>query len=223
MPASTAPDGKKTDPAAPQDGTGTESQDDSLDGSSTGITDVAVLQSELSKVRQEAARTRIELKAIRDAKKSEDDAKLDEQTRLTNRQKELEAEVERLTKQARVKALEAAVTKQAIKLGIHDPDAAVKLLDTDALELDDETGEPKNVEAALKELIKQKPYLAKEPEAATPGSLNGGAGGSAGPAPKLTADELAQAQSAGMTPERYAALKGVKTLDDWKKTQSAKQ
>lgn len=225
MPAVTAPDGgtgPAPDTSAPQDGTGTTSQDDGTDGSSTGITDVAVLQRELSKVRQEAAAARVELKAFRDAKKAADDEKLDETTRLTSRQKELEAEVEKLTKQARAKALEASVVKQAIKLGIHDPDAAVKLLDTDELELDEETGEPKNVEAALKQLIKDKPYLAKEPDTSTPGSLNGGAGGTAGPAPKLTAEELAQAQAAGMTPERFAALKGVKTLADWQQTRAAK-
>ena len=219
--ATTSPDGTTGQaPAspAPQDGNVEVPQDGEHEGSSS-ITDVAVLQRELSKAQRQAAESRIELKAIRDAEQTKADAELDETTRLTKRQKELELEVEKLTKQARRAVLEAAIVKQAITLGIHDPDAAVKLLDTDELELDDE-GEPKNVESALKALIKAKPYLATKPEAGTPGSLNGGAGGDAGPAPRLSADELAQAQTAGMTPERYAALKGVKTLDDWKKTQA---
>jgi hypothetical protein len=226
MPAATSADGTGQAPEspAPQDGTTGQPQDGAADGSSsTGISDdVHVLQQELTRAREQAAATRIELKAIREAEKARADAELSEAEKLTKRQKELEAQVEALTKQARQKTLEAAIVKQAILLGIIDPDAAVKLLDADELELDDETGEPKNVEAALKALIKDKPYLASKPDKATPGSTNAGAGAAAGPAPHLTADELAAAQEAGMTPERYAALKGVKTLEDWRKVQPAK-
>jgi len=47
----------------------------------------------------------------------------------------------------------------ASKLGIVDPDAAFRLLDTASLEFDD-NGQPKDVERALKALLSNKPYLA---------------------------------------------------------------
>jgi hypothetical protein len=225
MPASTAPNGapQAGESEDPSNGTEVTPQDGAEGSSSTeGITDVAVLQRELSKARAEAAKYRVESKAFAKAKADEEAAALTESQRLTRRVAELEKENELATKLARAKTLEAAVAKQAQLLGIIDPDAAVKLLDTDDLELDDETGEPKNIEVALKALIKAKPYLAGKASPETPGSINGAAGAAAGPAPKLTAAELETAQAAGMTPERFAALKEVKSLDDWKKTLPAK-
>lgn len=210
---------------APQDGTTGQPQDGAAGGTS-GATQVSedpkVLQSELTRAREEAAATRIELKALREAEKARADAELTETQRLTNRQKELEAENEKLKTQLRENAIAAAIAKQALALGIIDPDAAVKLLNTDELEVDEETGKPKNVEAALKALIKDKPYLVAKQESPTPGAMNGGAGADNTPPPNLSADELAQATAAGMTPERYAALKNVKSYDDWKAIQPAK-
>lgn len=46
----------------------------------------------------------------------------------------------------------------AAGLGIIDPDAAYKLLDLTKIEYDD-NGNPKNVEQALKDLVKERPYL----------------------------------------------------------------
>ena len=48
----------------------------------------------------------------------------------------------------------------AAKLGIHDFGAALKLLDTDALQVNQETGEPTNAETVLGALIHERPYLA---------------------------------------------------------------
>jgi hypothetical protein len=39
------------------------------------------------------------------------------------------------------------------------------------------------------------------------------------PDPTLTDDELTAATRAGMTPEKYAEMKGVRTLDDWQALQ----
>lgn len=47
----------------------------------------------------------------------------------------------------------------AQKLNIVDPDAAYRLLDTSSLEFDD-SGQPKDIEKALKTLLANKPYLA---------------------------------------------------------------
>lgn len=213
--------GQEPAPADPQVGNVEVPQDGEHEGSSS-ITDVVTLQRELSKAQKQAAASRSELKAIKDAEATKEAATQTEAQRLARHVAELEAKQKELETRARLKTLEAAVAKQALLLGIIDPDVAVKLLDTDDLDIDDETGEPKNIEAALKALIKAKPYLAKQPDTATPGSINGAAGAQAGPAPKLTADELAAATESGMTPERYAALKGVKTLADWQKAQPAK-
>ncbi len=49
---------------------------------------------------------------------------------------------------------------------IVDLDAAVRLMDRDALEIG-EDGRPTNVEAVLKALIKAKPYLVKQAATAT--------------------------------------------------------
>jgi hypothetical protein len=226
MPEATAgADGQEPTASAPQDGTSGQPQAGAEDGSSSteGITDVKALQQELSKARAQTAKHRAEAKAFKDAEAEKEKAALTESERLNRRLSELEARAKELEAKARAKTLEAAVAKQAVVLGIIDPDAAVKLLDAEDLEVDEETGEPTNVEAALKALIKAKPYLVQKPEKQTSGSINGAAGAEGGPAPKLTADELAAAQAAGMTPERYAALKGVKTLADWQKTQPARQ
>lgn len=221
---SATPDGTAQAAGTEDPETGAEGtpQDGAEGSSSTGITDVAVLQRELSKARSEAAKSRVELKAFKDAETEKQKADLTEQERLTRRTTELEKALAEAEAKARAKAIEAAVAKQANLLGIIDADAAVKLLDAEDLELDSETGEPTNIEAALKALIKAKPYLASKPEPQTPGGTNGAAGTQAGPAPKLTADELTAAQSAGMTPERYAALKGVKTFADWQKANPPK-
>lgn len=212
---------------APQDGTTGQPQDGAAGGQSGNAPapiehDPRVLQAELSRAREEAAAARVELKALRDAEKARADAELTETQRMTKRQRELEEEVERLQKQAREAAITAAIAKTAVALGVIDPDAAVKLLDTDALDIDDKTGEPKNIEEALRALIKAKPYLVAKQESPTPGAMNAGAGANNAPPPNLTAEELAQATASGMTPERYAALKNVKTFEDWKKLQPAK-
>lgn len=199
----------------PQDGAEGKPQDGSSEGDSgTQLTDVAALQRELNRARTDAAQFRAELKAIREAKKADAEAAKTEAQKIT----EMESE-NALLKAALANArLEAAVAAQAARLNIIDAEAAVKLLDRSTLELDDE-GNPKNVEAALRELIKERPYLApKAPTNVAPsGGTNAASGTAPGPAPRLTAEELEAAKLTGTDPARYAAMKGVKTLDDYMK------
>lgn len=54
--------------------------------------------------------------------------------------------------------IENAVLRAAGAKQIVDPDAAARLIDTSALEYD-EVGKPKNVDALLDALVKDKPYL----------------------------------------------------------------
>lgn len=68
--------------------------------------------------------------------------------------------------------LENAVLRSAGKVGIVDPDAAVKLLDHSAIEYDSD-GKPTNIEKLLKQLIEERPYLADNATRTT--SFDGGA------------------------------------------------
>lgn len=161
MPENSTPGAESQDDTKPesQDDAGTSTQDVAPEGDSgTSVTDVAQLQKELNKARKQAAETRAALKLLQDERKSETDQQLTEQQRLEQRVQELERTNEKLAATVRESVLTATVTQYAAKLGIIDPDAAVKLLDKDDLELDDD-GRPLNVEQALKELVKEKPYL----------------------------------------------------------------
>lgn len=93
------------------------------------------------------------------------------------------------------------------ELGVADVDLALAALDRNAVEYS-ETGEPANLKEQLEQLLERKPIL--KAQAASGGGapiLNGGSGATGGPAPALTAEELAEAKRHGMTPERYALAK----------------
>lgn len=201
---------EETDPqtGAPEPQTGTEGGDGGEE------VDVATLQRDLLHARDQAAQFRAELKALREAKRQEKEAEKTEAQRVV----EMESEVARLRAELASARLESSVAAHAARLNIIDPEAAVKLLDRSLLELDEE-GNPKNVEAALRELIKERPYLApKAPVSVpTPGSSNAASGTAPGPVPRLTAEEIEAAKMTGTDPARYAAMKGVKTLADYQK------
>lgn len=102
--------------------------------------------------------------------------------------------------QARI--LAAQIESQAAKLGIIDPEAAMKLLDRDGLELDSD-GLPTNLEKALAALIKAKPYLVgKTPPTNAGGVTNPARSASAGGA----GWDLARYQQLVSTPGAYQRL-----------------
>lgn len=72
-----------------------------------------------------------------------------------------EAEAKVLAAEERIKAqtIRAEVRVMALKLGFHNPDDAASLADLSGVELA-EDGAVKGVEAALKALLKDRPYLA---------------------------------------------------------------
>lgn len=90
------------------------------------------------------------------------------------------AELQRMEQQwqdrLRQQGVRSEVAMASAKLGVVDPEAAYRLLDTDDLDFDDK-GQPTNVEAALKNLIRERPWLAT-PRAPRAGA-DGGAGGAA--------------------------------------------
>lgn len=135
------------------------------------------LASELKKTRDEAAKYRTERKelaakvaAYEAQLKAEEDAKLTEQERITKEAKELaakvseyEARIAESEARSRALALRTAILEAAPKVGIAHAGMAVKLLDTSTLELGDD-GTPKNLDAALKALLKEYPMIGGAPQ-----------------------------------------------------------
>ena len=117
-----------------------------------------------------------EMETLRARVKEIDDAKLSEQERLTKRAEEAETKLTQAQRQTQDRINRYEVQLQASRLGIVDPDAAVKLLDWDRLEYAAD-GTPKDVDAALKALIADRPYLAaaQQQRAASQASATNGA------------------------------------------------
>lgn len=88
------------------------------------------------------------------------ESQLSEQEKLQKKLAELERERESWQRERQERTLKYETMLTASRLGIVDPEAAYRLLDTAKLEFA-EDGTPKNLEQALKELLKAKPYLAQ--------------------------------------------------------------
>lgn len=85
---------------------------------------------------------------------------------------ELRERVKAQETRERTLILRAAVTTTAARLGFADPVDAYRLLDTDEIEFD-KSGEPKDVDKRLADLLRSKPYLASAAARPT-GSADGG-------------------------------------------------
>ena len=119
---------------------------------------------EARKLRRESQTLRKRLQGYEDAEKAQQEAQLSEHDRLSKRLADLQASHDAYVAQTQQRLVRYEVERQASKLGIIDPEAAAKLIDTSAFE-QDEQGVPTNAEKLLKDLIKQKPYLAPPTEA----------------------------------------------------------
>ncbi|HNY84541.1 MAG TPA: hypothetical protein PLP17_13360 [Oligoflexia bacterium] len=91
--------------------------------------------------------------------KERKEAEMSELQKAQERAKELEKQLAASAELQKNMATLADITAKAAKLGIVDPDAAFKLLDKGAIEYDDD-GKPKNTEALLVAMLKERPYLA---------------------------------------------------------------
>lgn len=87
------------------------------------------------------------------------------------RLRELEREQAAYQRERQERTLKYETMLAASRLGIVDPEVAYKLLDLAGIEFD-EDGTPRNIEAALKELLKAKPYLAAQPAASSGSPTN---------------------------------------------------
>lgn len=125
---------------------------------------IAELEHSGKNAREQADRQAKKLLAYEKAEQERKDAELSEIERAKKQQAELQAKHEAYVQQMQARITRYEVERAAATLNIIDPDAAVRLLDLDALEYDD-NGKPTNAEKLLEKLIKQKPYLApKAPE-----------------------------------------------------------
>jgi hypothetical protein len=122
---------------------------------------------ELRKVRAEAAAHRTKLAAFEKAQAEAEAAKLSEQQRTEKRLADLQREHEELTKRSQERTIRYEVQLHATRMGIVDPDAAVKLLDWSELEYNDD-GTPKNTESVLKKLVAARPWLVQATTEPTP-------------------------------------------------------
>lgn len=171
-----------------------------------------------------------ERKAKREAEKRAKDA----EAKLKALEDEKLSDTEKLKKQAEEGVKAAATATEKLRqanlitaladkgLTGGKAKAAARLLDS--VEYDD-ADEPTNLDAALdagKAVYGEEMFAAGEPPKPKPGgSTNGGDGGSKDEKPELTADELEAAKATGTSPERYAAMKNVTTLDEYQAAQKA--
>lgn len=139
--------------------------------------DVDGMADALRKTRDENAARRKEnkellerLAAFEAKQRAEEDAKLSEQEKtqkqaaeLAKKLSEYETRVAEAEAKSRALALRTAIVEAAPKAGIAHPVAAVKLLDTTTLALGDD-GTPQNLDTALKNLLKEYPFLGGAPQ-----------------------------------------------------------
>jgi hypothetical protein len=111
-----------------------------------------------------------ELETLRTRLKEIEDKDKSEVERLAGTAREAGEKLTAAEHRARDLAIRLAVAETATTLGITGSGvkAAVRLLDHGALEFDEDTGEPTNVEVALKALVKEYPMLATDGEKPPP-------------------------------------------------------
>lgn len=176
--------------------------------------------STIQKLREEVKAAKADVKKTKDLEaklKEIEDAQLSDQERVAKERDDLAAEKAAWEQERQTTNLKLAVYAQATPLGIVDADLALAALDRSKLEYD-ETGTPKNIADVLLELLEAKPILKGSASTASrTGSTDAGGGQGGGKAPALTAAELEAAQKLGMTPESYAAMRDVQTVDDYSK------
>jgi hypothetical protein len=157
---------------------------------------------ELEKVRKalketnaESAGRRKRLDELEAAERTRQDAALTDAQKTEKRMAELQAKLDErereytaASKAHQERVIRYEVMLKASNLGVVDPDAAVKLMDWAALEFD-EDGTPKNVDAVLKQLLKARPYLLKQPQAPAP-NINAQATGNQQGTEAARAEEL---------------------------------
>jgi hypothetical protein len=140
------------------------------------LSEARKIRSESTNLRQrlkDAEKLAAELKAFKEQTEA---AQLSDQEKQTLAQKKLEQQLaehqssnSELARQLLEARINNEVFKQASKLNIIDIDAASKLIDGSRIDYD-ESGNPTNIDALLKDLTKQRPWLVGK---ASPGNSGG--------------------------------------------------
>lgn len=173
------------------DGEGEGGGESDGDGESqgTGANGKTFTQDEVNRlIGERVERERSKYKDYSTLKKSAEElaqlkqSQMTETEKLQNRLKELEGKEQTWQQERRELLLRGTIERTATTLGIVDPEAAYRLLDMSSLEFADD-GTPKNVETALKALLKAKPYLGRPGG----GSVDGGSGQGAPPGNDMNA------------------------------------
>jgi hypothetical protein len=151
------------------------------DASSGEVTSLESALAELAKVRRalkdvnaESAGRRKRLEELEAAESQRQQAQMSEAEKAKAAAQRLNEEL--AARDARLASLQEQTIRYEVMLAaqamqIVDLDAAVRLMDRDALEIG-EDGRPTNVEAVLKALIKAKPYLVKQAAATATAAPN---------------------------------------------------
>lgn len=121
------------------------------------------------KLRSEAKNLRDRLKELEAEKKQRDDADLSATQKLEREKTALEARIGQLESSLRDSRVQTLASKVGVKSGLVD--MISPLIDWDAVDADD----PKAIERAIKEIVKERPDLS-----ARQGGLEGGNGRGAG-------------------------------------------
>ena len=160
-------------PEAPQGETPAPADDPGVtpepEAESAAGKNVEELEAKLREARNDAIKYRTRLREFEQADEERRRASLSEAEQKDLRLRELEAEIARRDDDSKRLALESAVAMKASTIGIVDPEAAIALLDPDLLDYG-ENGRPTDtsLDAALRHLVKSKPYLRTQPAAASP-------------------------------------------------------
>ena len=99
---------------------------------------------------------------IENANKTEQEKAAERLAAVEKRAQELEAQNARLAQERTEIVLRSAVITEATKQGFVDPSDAYAMLDIAQVEIDKDSGEPKNLEKLLTVLAKAKPYLVRQ-------------------------------------------------------------
>lgn len=146
------------------DGADDEGDDDEDEGDepkdkSKSSSRVKELSDENSRRRNEAKELRKQLDAAAAKLKEHEDAKLGETEKTVKERDELKAKAEALEAKSRQLALQVAFLQDR-ENDWHNPKTALRLLELDGVEIDDE-GEVKGLDVAIKKLVTENPYLVK--------------------------------------------------------------
>ena len=148
--------------AQPQDGDVDSSPEDTQGQAPDSTPQDGDENEKVKRANAEAAKYRREVRELQEALRKREEADLSELEKANKRAQEAEARAEAAEQRARERLLEVAVTQAATKLKFRDPEDALSMIRT-RVELDDD-GQPQNVEPLLKDLLKEKPYLASATE-----------------------------------------------------------